>query len=281
MGLAAEISIVPHGAANIRTPSVAGMFYPSDPETLRSDVNRLLGEAGNLAATPPKAIIAPHAGFIYSGPIAASAYARVAAGRDTISRVVLLGPAHRTHVTGLAAPAATFFSTPLGDIEVDCDGIGRVLELPQVESHDAAFDGEHCLEVQLPFLQQVLDDFTIVPLLVGGATGAQVAEVLELLWGGPETLIVVSSDLSHYHPYADAKRIDAATSRAIEALDPARIGDDDACGRQPIKGLLQVARSLGLKAETIDQRTSGDTAGDRRQVVGYGAYGFTPASASP
>jgi len=264
-----------HSATEIRPPSVAGMFYPSDPRTLRSDLVQMLGEA-NSATPLPKAIIAPHAGYVYSGPIAASAYARVAAGHGAISRVVLLGPAHRTYVPGLAAPSAALFSTPLGNIPVDRESIRQALKFAQVEVFDAAFEGEHSLEVQLPFLQQVLGDFTLVPLLVGGASGDQVAEVLAALWGGSETLIVVSSDLSHFHSYAEAQEIDTATSQAIETLELDGIGEDSACGRQPIKGLIKIAQKLHLKAETIDLRSSGDTAGPRNEVVGYGAYTFTP-----
>jgi hypothetical protein len=274
MGWTGENSTMPYHADENRAPSVAGSFYPSEPEVLAREVTRLLGQVKSNGRQP-KAIIAPHAGYVYSGPVAASAYAQVAPGRDTLTRVILLGPAHRKVVPGLAASSARSFSTPLGSIPVDSDGVRRALQFSQVELYDDAYDGEHCLEVQLPFLQLVLDDFSIVPLLVGGASGDQVAEVIGALWGGPETLIVISSDLSHYLSYDDARRMDAATSNAIEKLAPEGIPDDGACGRQPIKGLLQVAKRMGLTCQTLDVRNSGDTAGPRGEVVGYGAYTFT------
>jgi AmmeMemoRadiSam system protein B len=257
-----------------RTPAVAGLFYPADAHELRATVR------GLLAAVPPvppvpKAIIAPHAGYIYSGPIAASVYARLMPARERIRRVVLLGPAHRVAFEGLAVSAAVAFTTPLGDIPVDMAAVERLLALPQVRVLDQAHRGEHSLEVQLPFLQEVLIDFTLVPLVVGDAAPEEVSEVIETLWGGDETLIVISSDLSHYHDYATARRLDAATSRAIEALRPQDIGFEDACGRIPVNGLLLSARGHGLRAETLDLRNSGDTAGTRDRVVGYGAYAFT------
>ena len=257
---------------NVRPPAVAGLFYPADAEELRTLVNDLLRHAPDTDATPPKAVIAPHAGYVYSGPIAASAYARLRPLRGQITRVVLLGPAHRVAFRGLAASSADAFRTPLGDIPLDTKAAAMLARLPQVHTLDDAHALEHSLEVQLPFLQTVLGRFTLVPLVVGDAAYAEVAEVLDLLWGGPETLIVISSDLSHYHDYATAQRMDRATSAAIEALAPERIDYDDACGRTPVGGLLQAARARGLRAQTIDLRNSGDTAGPRNQVVGYGAY---------
>jgi AmmeMemoRadiSam system protein B len=256
-----------------RTPAVAGLFYPADAQELRATVRGLLAAA---AATPPtpKAIIAPHAGYVYSGPIAASVYARLIPARDRIRRVVLLGPAHRVAFEGLAVSAAAAFTTPLGDIPVDTVAVERLLALPQVRVLDQAHRGEHSLEVQLPFLQEVLVDFTLVPLVVGDATPEEVSEVIEALWGGDETLVVISSDLSHYHDYATARRLDAATSRAIESLRPQDIGYEDACGRIPVNGLLLSARGHGLRAQLLDLRNSGDTAGTRDRVVGYGAYAF-------
>ncbi|MDJ0849788.1 MAG: AmmeMemoRadiSam system protein B [Myxococcota bacterium] len=223
----------------------------------------------------PKALIAPHAGYVYSGPVAGSAYALLAGQRDVVTRVVLLGPAHRVYVRGLAAPDADAFATPLGDVPVDAAALARVLALPQVETLDAAHAEEHSLEVHLPFLQELLGDFTLVPLVVGDASPMQVEEVLELLWGGPETLLVVSSDLSHYHDYATARRLDADTSRAIESLAPEAIGGEQACGRIPVQGLLLAAQRRGLEAVAVDVRSSGDTAGPRDSVVGYGAYVLT------
>ncbi|MBI5460574.1 MAG: AmmeMemoRadiSam system protein B [Gammaproteobacteria bacterium] len=259
----------------IRPPAVAGMFYPADAGELQTQVNDFLRSAAatNIATdAPPKALIAPHAGYIYSGPIAASAYARVRALREQITRVVLLGPAHRVAFRGLAASSARAFRTPLGDIPVDSAALSALSTLPQVRTLDEAHAQEHSLEVQLPFLQTVLDSFTLLPLVVGDATYAEVAEVLEHVWGGPETLIVISSDLSHYHDYVTAQRMDTATSHAIETLQPERIDYEHACGRTPVGGLLTAARAHGLHAEIVDLRNSGDTAGPRDQVVGYGAY---------
>ncbi len=257
----------------IREPAVAGMFYPGDPQELRHQVADFLEHAGEPRLTP-KALIAPHAGYVYSGPIAASAYAQLAPLRDAIQRVVLLGPAHRYPLRGLAYSQAALFRTPLGDVPVDQDALHSLDELPQVRALDAAFEGEHCLEVQLPFLQTILTAFQAVPLLVGEAESAQVAEVLERLWGGDETLIVISSDLSHYLDYDSARSMDAATTEAIEQLHPEAISYHHACGRNPVIGLLLVAQRHNLRATTLDLRNSGDTAGPRNQVVGYGAYAF-------
>jgi hypothetical protein len=257
----------------IRHPAVAGMFYPADPRSLRADVDSYLAAAAGESGAVPKALIAPHAGYVYSGPIAAHAYARLRPAAARIARVVLLAPAHRWPFRGLAMPEADEFETPLGRVPVDRAALVSVADLPQVQWLDAAFDGEHALEVHLPFLQAVIPSFRIVPFVVGEAAPTEVAEVLERLWGGDETLIVVSSDLSHYLDYRSAKARDARTTERIEALDPT-IGDHDACGRNPVNGLLTVARRRGLRVETLDLRNSGDTAGPRDRVVGYGAYVF-------
>ncbi len=259
--------------AIVRRPAVAGMFYPAEREKLQAMVGDFLSQAKS-AGSVPKAIIAPHAGYIYSGAVAASAYALLAPARNTITRVVLLGPAHRVPLRGLALPSADRLATPLGEIPVDADAVARITDLPQVQIIDQAHSDEHSLEVHLPFLQMVLEDFSVVPLAVGDATPEEVGEVLERLWDGPETLIVISSDLSHYHDYDTARELDNATSRAIEQLRPQDIGYDQACGRIPINGLLHVARKRGMRAKTVDLRSSGDTAGPRDQVVGYGAYVF-------
>lgn len=266
----------------VRHAAVAGMFYPGNPRELDSVVRRMLAEAA--PETPegpaPKAIIAPHAGYVYSGPIAASAYARLKPVADVVRRVVLLGPCHRVPVRGLAVSAAEAFATPLGRIPVDKDAVGEILSLPQVETFEATHAEEHSLEVHLPFLQEIFADFSLVPLVVGQASADEVAEVLERLWGGPETIIVISSDLSHYLDYESARHMDAATCRAIEALEPAAIGYDQACGRVPVSGLLTLAKRRGLRVTTLDLRNSGDTAGDRRRVVGYGAWMFTELEAA-
>ncbi|MAG32743.1 MAG: AmmeMemoRadiSam system protein B [Deltaproteobacteria bacterium] len=259
----------------VRAPAVAGQFYPEEPEALRASIRTYLHDASCPPGGPPKAVIAPHAGYVYSGPIAGSAYARIEPLRDRIERVVLLGPSHRVFLRGLAAPAADSFATPLGPVAVDREAIARILDLPQVVVSSEPHAFEHSLEVHLPFLQEILDDVRLVPLVVGDATGEEVASVLERLWGGEETLIVVSSDLSHYHDYASACRMDAETTRAIEALRADAIDQEGACGRIPVQGLLLAARAHGLRVEAIDVRNSGDTAGPRDRVVGYGAYVFS------
>lgn len=260
--------------SNIRPAAVAGMFYPDDRYNLHNYLTELLKEAKSTSQSCPKAIIVPHAGYIYSGPVAASAYHLLEAYRERIKRVVLLGPSHRVALIGLAASSADYFATPLGAIPVDQASVTAALKLPQVRLMNEAHEFEHSLEVQLPFLQTVLDDFTLAPLVVGDAEPSEVSEVLELLWGGDETLIVISSDLSHYHGYHLAQQMDRATSNAIEQLRPEELHHDDACGRHPVSGLLLLAKQKGLRAKTIDLRNSGDTAGSRDQVVGYGAYIF-------
>lgn len=259
----------------IRPAAVAGRFYPGSPRELESQVLGFLHDAAARmpsSTVAPKAVIAPHAGYIYSGPIAASAYARLALDRASITRIVLLGPSHRVNFRGLAVPSASLFATPLGNVRIDTAAIESVAHLTQVGVLDAAHSDEHSLEVHLPFIQLALGDVAVAPFAVGDATPDDVAEVLDALWGGDETRIVVSSDLSHYHGFAVAKELDADTSRAIELLRPDLIGADRACGRNPIAGLLTVARRRGLKVRTVDLRNSGETAGPRDQVVGYGAY---------
>jgi hypothetical protein len=255
------------------------MFYPANPDELRAMVQGFLANADKDGSLP-KAIICPHAGLIYSGPIAASAYARLYEGRERIERVVLLGPSHRVPFYGLAMTTADYYETPLGRVKVDQTAQQQIHDLPQVKELESAHAREHSLEVQLPFLQLVLEDFSLVPLVVGDASAEEVAEVLERLWGGPETLIVISSDLSHYHDYATARKLDSATSQAIVTLHPESIGYEDACGRIPVSGLLTLARRHGLQGELIDLRNSGDTAGPRDQVVGYGAYAFLQKTAA-
>src|SRR5271155_4492991 len=260
------------------------MFYPGTPALLGAAVRAYLAEARSPAqsgALVPKALIVPHAGYVYSAAVAAAAYRRIATGRGTIRRVLLLGPVHRVPVRGLALPAARAFATPLGTVRVDADAVARALEMPHVAVNEAAHALEHSLEVQLPFLQTVLDEFSVVPFVVGDASAAEVAAVIEGLWGGSETLIVVSSDLSHYHPYAAARQIDRGTVAAILALDSA-LDHEQACGATPINGLALCARRRHLKPELIDLRNSGDTAGDKSRVVGYAAFAFTERSqASP
>lgn len=259
---------------DVRRPAVAGMFYPARPEELRRLITDWLHEAKKEGPVP-KALIAPHAGYIYSGPIAASAYATLAPARSRIRRVVVAGPSHRVAFRGLALSGAQSFATPLGLVPVDSEAAAQLRDLPQVHVLDQAHALEHSLEVQLPFLQMILESFALIPLAVGDCEPEDVAEVYERLWGGPETLVVVSSDLSHYHPYKAARRLDEAAARAIEQLRPEDLDTEQACGRLPIAGLLLAAKRHGLKARTVDLRSSGDTAGPRDEVVGYGAFLFT------
>jgi len=263
--------------AAVRPPAVAGMFYPASADELGADIDGMLDEAA-ARGEPPKAIIVPHAGYIYSGPIAAAAYALLRPIRDRIRRVVLLGPAHRLPFRGFALPSVKAFRTPLGDIPIDRPAIDRLRGLPEVKILDEAHAGEHCLEVHLPFLQRTLGSFALLPVVVGVASGEDVAKLLEAVWGGPETLIVISSDLSHYHDYATARSLDGHTAGAIERLDGAALDEDSACGRVPIRGLLEVAKRRGLACRRLDLRNSGDTAGPRDQVVGYGAWALTAAA---
>jgi len=262
---------------SVRPPAVAGLFYPDEAQELRSLIATCLRERGVADTTPliPKALIVPHAGYVFSGPVAASAYVHLASLRQRIRRVVLLGPAHRVAFHGLAVSSADAFETPLGRVEIDRAAVERALTLPGVRMLDRAHTHEHSLEVQLPFLQTVLGEFHLVPLLVGDATPDEVADVIEALWGGEETLLLVSSDLSHYLPYDAARRIDRETTAAIERLAPEEIGYDQACGRLPVQGLLLAARRRGLHITTLDLRNSGDTAGPRESVVGYGAYALS------
>ena len=231
-------------------------------------------EAAPEPSTDPGALIAPHAGYVYSGPVAASAYIQLQARRESTRRVLLLGPSHRVGFRGLAPSSARFYATPAGDIAVDTDACRALAELPQVGVLDAAHAEEHSLEVHLPFLRAVLDDFLLVPVVVGDASAEDVAEVIERLWTSAETLVVVSSDLSHYLDYESARRVDGETTRAIEALAH-DLGPQQACGCRAINGLLKVAEDRALSVTTLDVRNSGDTAGDRARVVGYGAYAVT------
>ena len=254
-----------------RSAAVAGTFYPDDAGILEATVRRMLAEAGPGTAGHPKALIAPHAGYVYSGPIAASAYRQLDSVRNRISRVVLLGPAHRVYLHGMALPSVEVFTTPCGEVHLDMDAIECVLELGHTTISDEAHALEHCLEVQLPFLQAVLHEFLLVPIVVGDCAPEHVAAVLESLWGAEETLIVVSSDLSHYHPYEDAREMDARTSAAIVARSTQLTGEQ-ACGAYAINGLMFAARTHDLNVSLLDVRNSGDTAGGQGEVVGYGAY---------
>lgn len=256
----------------IREPAVAGLFYPADARQLMQEVQQLLAGAEYHALTP-KALVVPHAGYIYSGAIAATAYAALRSIAATVRRVILLGPTHRHAVRGLALPNADCFSTPLGYVAVDREAIQVISDLPQVTISEEAHALEHSLEVQLPFLQCILSKFSILPLAVGMASAEEVAEVLDKLWGGEDTLIVISSDLSHYLPYETAQQVDDATVQSILQLKQP-IAHDHACGGTPLSGLIVAARRHHLKPQLLDMRNSGDTAGSRDQVVGYAAIAF-------
>ncbi len=260
----------------VRPAAVAGQFYPQDPATLDHMISGFLSEAKVHA--PPRAIIAPHAGYVYSGPVAASAYASLAPLRGKIRRVVLLGPSHRVGFHGIAASTADVFRTPLGDIPVDADAIATAVELlPDVGYLDEAHAQEHSLEVHLPFLQKELGEFSLLPFVVGQAEPEDVAALLNMYITDPETLIVVSSDLSHYHSYNTARQIDSETARKIEAMDYRDISSEQACGAFPLRGLLMSAREHNLTPVEVDLRNSGDTAGDKSRVVGYGSWLFYPS----
>jgi MEMO1 family protein len=255
----------------VREAAVAGRFYPANPHDLRSQIEGLL-QAARPCQASPKGIIVPHAGYVYSGPIAATAYAALRSFRGRVTRIILFGPAHYVRLYGLALPSAQAFETPLGRVPIDVEAVEKALTLPQVVINDAAHAREHSLEVHVPFLQEVLGDFQLVPFAVGEATPDAIAEVFELLWGGPETLFVVSSDLSHFHDHDTAARIDAETTQIIESLRFEDLSGERCCGFKPIGGLLRAARNRGMHVRTLDLRNSGDTAGPRDRVVGYGAY---------
>lgn len=259
--------------AIIRQAAVAGTFYPAAPHKLESMIrNFLVNAKENLPA--PKAIIAPHAGYVYSGSIAANAYACLANVCHKIKRVVLVGASHHVYFKAIAASRADYFSTPLGQVKVDQDAISKISAFTDIKILDEAHFAEHSLEVQLPFLQILLKNFSIIPLLAGVIAPQQIAKSIEALWGGLETLVIISSDLSHYFDYKTAQNLDQKTAQAIIDLNPQNIQDEQACGLLPIKGLLEVAIKKHLQAKVIDLRNSGDTSGLKDKVVGYGAFHF-------
>lgn len=257
----------------VRPPAVAGMFYPAEPDRLRDLVRACFADAvvPTPSAPAPAALVVPHAGLVYSGPVAASAYLRLAAARDGVRRVVLIGPSHRVPLRGIGLSSAAEWRSPLGTVTIDHGDDDALLALPFVTVHDEAHAPEHSLEVQLPFLQSVLDEPVLLPMLVGGADAHEVAAAIDLVWT-PDTMLVVSTDLSHYHAYAEAVRLDSRTAAAIVARRDVDVADADACGARPLRGLLRSATTRGLDVEQLDLRNSGDTAGDRDRVVGYGAF---------
>ena len=252
---------------------VAGLFYPDDPDELRFTIKKLLAQVSSDQPIP-KAIIAPHAGYSCSGIVAARAYACLVKAKEVIKRVVLLGPAHRCPFSGITITEAEYFATPLGRIPIDHKAIAEIISLPQIQIVEQAYHQENSLEVQLPFLQELLNDFTLIPLLTGAVSVQEGVEVLNALWGDKETLIVISSDLSHYYDYKTASQMDQATMQAILNLEPEKIAYEQACGGMPIKILLSCVRSKRLDVSLIDLKNSGDTIGNKAQVVGYGAVHF-------
>jgi AmmeMemoRadiSam system protein B len=262
-------------AGRVRPPAVAGSFYPAEPEALRAAVSELLEDAAACsggAGLAPKALVAPHAGYLYSGPIAASAYARLVGAQDRIERVVLLGPAHRTPLAAVGASTADAFETPLGSVAVDTSARDDLVASGLVVPADDAHAAEHSLEVHLPFLQVALGEVRILPLVVGEVPAAAVVAVLDALWGGRETVVIVSTDLSHYRDHRTAQELDRRAAAAILSKRPEDVGLRDACGVFPLRGLLAAARRRGLDVEQLDLRTSADTVGDPDWVVGYGAF---------
>src|SRR5437016_2323076 len=259
--------------ASVRNAAVAGMFYPGDARALATELDELLGGVEQAGARLgfPKALVVPHAGYIYSGPVAARAYDELGSARGIVSRVVMLGPVHRVPVRGLAIPTDEAFATPLGSVPIDRAALEAVRDLPQVVASDRAHLQEHALEVQLPFLQRQLGSFSLAPFAVGTASVPEVAAVLERLWGGPETLIVISTDLSHYHPYAAARQIDRSTVTRIAGF-AADLDHEEACGATPLNGLLAAAEKRKLAIRLLAACNSGDTAGGKGQVVGYSAF---------
>lgn len=265
------------GSPSVRRPAVAGMFYPAEPGELREMVQQMLrassGEAVDSGAGAPLALIVPHAGLIYSGPIAAAAYRLLAPFPDHYRRIALIGPAHRVVISGLAGVSNAAWMLPFGRVEVDRQAMLALRSLPFFLESDEAHAPEHCIEVQLPFLQMVLGDFSLVPLLAGRLSPDEVAEAITLLDDG-STLFIISSDLSHYHSAETARALDRRTCEAIEAMSPDRISPEHACGRIPVQGLLLLARRRHWSVRTLDLRNSGDTGGSRESVVGYGSWAF-------
>jgi len=258
--------------SHIRPAAVAGQFYAADPQQLLTDVLQYLAAANAELSVQPKALIVPHAGYIYSGAVAASAYKLLEAVSTRIRQVILLGPSHRVALNGVATSDANFYETPLGKIKINRDFCISTEQLSFVHQNNLAHKDEHSLEVQLPFLQTVLDDFELTPFVVGDCNRNDIASLLNLFFDADDTLFVISTDLSHFHDYATASHKDQLTSAAIEALQPENISFDDACGRNPLNGFLSLARQKKLNIKQLDLRNSGDTAGDKNRVVGYGAY---------
>lgn len=256
---------------SIREAAVAGQFYEADPVRLQGHINELLAGTESPPNARAKVLIVPHAGYIYSGKTAAQAYRCLESRRDEITRVILLGPAHRVYLDGMALPSVNSFITPLGSIKLDRSLIDKIIDSPDIVISDEAHRLEHSLEVQLPFLQTVLDEFTLLPVVVGDCDAERVAAVIDRLWGSDETLVVISSDLSHFHSYDEAREIDASTSHLILEKS-SRLSGEQACGARAINGLMRSKHAQATTIELLDARNSGDTAGDKSRVVGYGSF---------
>jgi MEMO1 family protein len=258
---------------HLRPPAMAGSFYPADPDELRKLVcGYIAAWPAPSAVKPANAVVAPHAGYIYSGRVAAAAYAAIAPFATEFRKVVLIGPAHRVRLRGLAISSADAFLTPLGRVPLAVDDRDRLLEQPSITINDAAHEYEHSLEVHVPFLQVVCENFMLIPLVVGDASPAEVQAALEPFWDDARTLIVVSTDLSHFHDYDTAQRFDAETIRRMLELDYPRIHGDNACGCRAVNGLLRLLREKSLRLRLLATANSGDTAGPRDRVVGYGSF---------
>ncbi len=256
---------------NVRPAAVSGSFYEADAIRLQQHIASLMRDAHHNATYLPQALIVPHAGYVYSGATAAQAYRAVTPLADDIERIVLFGPAHRVSLQGMAVPSVDAFSTPLGNVPLDRESIARISTLPGVSVSDEAHRLEHSLEVQLPFLQTVFKEFSLVPIVVGHCDPQVVAAIMDTLWGGPETLLVVSTDLSHFHSYADAVQLDTLTCQRLRARDSSLDGQD-ACGAYALNGLMSTRHCQSLQIELLQRCNSGDTAGSKDRVVGYGAF---------
>ena len=256
----------------IKQADVAGMFYPGEEASLRQMVDGFIQKALSFDLRP-RAIIAPHAGYIYSGSIAGTAYKTIAAVRDQIENVIIMSPAHRFYLRGIALHMADAFATPLGNIPVNIGIVKKIKQFSSVQWEERSFIQEHGLETHLPFIQRAFKPgIKIVPMIVGECQESEVAEILESVWEDPRNFVIISSDLSHFHSYADAKKLDRNTVDLIQNLDSQSLDTEFACGHYPICGLLNLARNRKLKIKALDIRSSGDTAGSKESVVGYGSF---------
>ena len=268
---------------SVRPPAVASLFYPGEAAELKQNLREMLDEASEAedpnedlpADQYLKALIVPHAGYVYSGTTAARAYHLLRKNRDDFRRVIILGPAHRVWLEGIAFPGTDAFETPLGRIPLAKQQIRELLRFPEVQLRDDAHQDEHCLEVQLPFLQEILNEFELIPAVVGEISPDSLSGLLENLLEDPQNLLLLSTDLSHFHSYSEAQEIDQETAEAIETFEDDKILPEHACGTLPLRGLLRHARTQGWKIQRLGLCNSGDTAGSKDRVVGYGAWALS------